>query len=130
MWQGLDSCTKLEELSLERNCIKRLEGFGQLIRLRRLSIGYNCIGTIDGLEQLVQLQYLSLESNAIATLTGLQKLIGLSELYANNNLVHNIREVFCLKVCDVLKAKCNELLLSVHVCVHVYALLVDQRKTI
>ena len=89
----------LEELSLEHNCITKLEGLTRLVRLRRLSLGHNYISSLDGsaIEHLQQLQYLSMENNKVSGLFGVQKTTSLVELYLGNNNIDNIREVFYLK---------------------------------
>jgi Leucine-rich repeat (LRR) protein len=99
--QGLDGCSKLEELSLENNCIRRLEGASFWPQLRRLSLGHNFITTFEGSgldKNGNRLQCLSAESNNITSLSGLQKVSGLVELYLSNNLIDSVREVFSLKV--------------------------------
>ena len=90
----------MEELSLEDNCISKLEGLHSLKNLQKLSLGHNFISTVEssGLEHLPSLVYLSLDCNRITTLAGLQKLQSLAELYVANNRIETLREVFYLKV--------------------------------
>lgn len=90
----------MEELSLQDNCICRIEGISKLTQLRRLSLGNNCIVSIEntGLQCLSSLHYLSLENNLISSLMGIQKLSTLVEFYIGNNKITNMREVFYLKV--------------------------------
>ena len=97
--QGLDGCSNLEELSLEHNCITRIEGLSRLTKLKHLSLGHNYITALDSttLSNLSQLQYLCMENNKIPSLLGIQKLASLMELYMGNNTIDNVREVFYLK---------------------------------
>jgi len=90
----------MEELSLENNCISRLEGISNLVHLRRLSVGNNYLSAVDtaGLHCLTHLHYLSMENNCLVSLAGLQKVNSLVEVYIGNNLICNVREVFFLKV--------------------------------
>ena len=99
-WQGLDRCSQLEELSLDNNCIRHIEGASHWPLLQRLSLADNLISSIDdsGLDSLTRLQYLSLENNCITSMTGFQQISALSELYLSGNLVNNARSIFSLKV--------------------------------
>ena len=65
VYQGLDLCQNLEELSLEHNCITRIEGISKLTNLVTLMLGHNYIQSLEnsGLDKLLNLQYLSIESN-------------------------------------------------------------------
>ena len=98
----MDHCYRLEELSLENNCIAKLEGVSKLTQLRRLSVGKNYITSLEntGLHFLVHLHYLSLDNNKISSIVGLQSMTSLVELYVGNNQVANIRDVFHLKVSE------------------------------
>ena len=93
-------CLKLEELSLEYNCIRRLDGISHLVKLRRLSVGHNFISSVEPsiLDRLGQLQFISIEDNRVSTLSSLANINSLTELYAGNNLIENMREIFFLKV--------------------------------
>jgi len=97
----LDNCQKLEELSLESNCITRIEGLTRLEQLRHLNLSHNYIDCLEhtGFDRLPQLHYLDLEDNCITSLAGLQRALSLTELYISNNLVESVREIFYLKVC-------------------------------
>ena len=98
--KGLEGCVNLEELSLDDNCISRIEGISRLARLRMLSLGHNYIFNIDKehLNHKNNLEYLCLENNFISSLSGLRELTGLNELYISNNRIDSVREVFYLKV--------------------------------
>lgn len=98
--KGFDHCMKLQELSLENNCISKLEGISKLTQLKRLCLGNNLISTLEntGIHYLVQLTYLSLEGNRLSSLLGLQKMSTLVELYVGNNIISSVREIFYLKV--------------------------------
>lgn len=98
--KGFDHCVKLQELSLENNCISKLEGISKLTQLKRLCLGNNLISTLEntGIHYLVQLTYLSLEGNRLSSLLGLQKMSTLVELYVGNNIISSVREIFYLKV--------------------------------
>jgi len=101
----LEQCSKLEELSLDNNSIKHIEGATHWPHLQRLSLANNFIATIDdsALDGLTQLQHLSLENNYITSLSTFQDVPALSELYLSNNLVDNARDIFYLKVeCTVI----------------------------
>ena len=90
----------IEELSLEHNCITKIENISKLTKLKRLTLGHNYLSSLDGcgLDKLTQLQYISVESNRLKSLLGLQRNTALIEVYAGNNLIENVREVFYLKV--------------------------------
>lgn len=98
--QGLECCSRLEEVSLENNCITKLDGLGKLSHLIRLSLAQNYVTSVDGamLQHLTSLAYLSLENNLMTCLSGLQRLTALMELYMGNNQVASIREAYFLKV--------------------------------
>ena len=98
--QGLEHCAKLQELSLDDNRIRRIEGATHWPQLRRFSLAGNFISCVDdsGLDGLAQLQHLSLENNCITSMSAFQRMSALSELYLSNNLVDNARDVFYLKV--------------------------------
>ena len=98
--QGLENCTKLEDLSLDDNCISRLDGLGKLTRLRRLSLAHNQLTSLDTgtLAFLPHLIYLAVDDNHLTSLAGLQQAQSLVELYIGNNIITNIREIFLLKV--------------------------------
>ncbi len=98
--QGLEQCHNLEELSLEHNCISKLEGIGRLSKLRHLSLSHNYIVSLEhsGLEHLANLHYLALDSNRVNSLAGMQRVQVLVEFYIGNNNVANVREIFYLKV--------------------------------
>ena len=98
--QGLDHCHRLEELSLENNCICKIEGVSKLTQLRRLSVGKNYITSLEntGLHFLTHLHYLALDNNKVSSIIGLQSMTSLVELYVGNNQISNIRDVFHLKV--------------------------------
>ena len=90
----------MEELSLEHNCISKLEGIGRLSKLRHLSLSHNYIVSLEhsGLEHLANLHYLALDSNRVNSLAGMQRVQVLVEFYIGNNNVANVREIFYLKV--------------------------------
>lgn len=94
---------RLEELSLDNNCISRLEGISKLTQLRRLCLACNFISTLEnsGIHYLGHLTYLSLEGNRLSSLLGLQKMSTLVELYVGNNLICSVREIFYLKVSSI-----------------------------
>ena len=98
--QGLQQCSKLEELSLDNNSIQKIECIIRWPLLHRLSLADNFISDVgdSGLDALARLQYLSLANNRIKSLAGFQQIPTLSELYLSNNLVDTARNVFWLKV--------------------------------
>ena len=99
-FQGLENCRNLEELSLDNNCITKLEGVAHLSKLHYLSCSHNYIKSLDvpGLEKLNRLTYLSLSDNKISSLVRIQNFESLQQVYIGNNLLMSIREVFNLKV--------------------------------
>ena len=113
----MEQCQRLEELSLEHNCITKFEGVSCLKNLRRLSLGHNYISSVEssGLDHLHHLHYLSLDGNKISTLLGLQRAHALVEIYLANNKIENLREIFYLKV-SVLPKKENVLKVSKRNC--------------
>lgn len=81
--EGLDTCTSLEELSLNKCGIKSLEGFPTLPFLKVLKLSDNLIADgLDALEhaELQALQELDLSGNKIATLEELEPLAALPKL--------------------------------------------------
>jgi len=96
----LEKCCKLEELSLDNNSIRHIEGAAHWPQLERLSLADNLIMSINdsGLDALSQLQHLSLENNSITSMTAFQRMSALSELYLSNNRIGNARSIFFLKV--------------------------------
>jgi len=99
-WQGLEQCSKLEELSFDNNSIRHIEGAAHWPQLQRLSLADNLISSVSdsGLDCLTRLQHLSLENNCVMSLEGFQHVSSLTELFLSNNLVDNTRSVFFLKV--------------------------------
>ena len=98
--QGLENCGQLEELSLEHNCLTKIEGLSKLGRLKRLALGHNFLTTLEdsAMDKLVSLTFLSLENNRVTSLMALRQVNTLVEVYIGNNMITNIREVFYLKV--------------------------------
>ena len=102
-FQGLENCCNLLELSLENNCILKLDGISKLHKLQRLNVSNNYISFMDPsvLNHMKDLVYIAMENNRLTSLLGLQRVESLVELYVGNNFISNVREIFCLKVTDV-----------------------------
>lgn len=102
--QGLEQLVKLEELSVESNFLTVLDGIENLSCLRRLNVSKNEITDFEGqiLSNLTRLSYLAIDHNRLHSLAKLSRCSTLIEIYAGNNLIKNIRDVFHLKVRDVL----------------------------
>ena len=102
--QGLEQLVKLEELSVENNFLTVLDGIENLSSLRRLNVSKNEITDFEGqlLSNLTRLSYLAIDHNRLHSLAKLGRCSTLIEIYAGNNLIKNIRDVFHLKVSDVL----------------------------
>eukprot|EP00795_Rhopilema_esculentum_P008396 gene8396-14373_t len=98
-YKGLESCPRIEELSLAGNCISKLEGIDHLLKLKSLNLDNNNLMSIDAtnFEKLSELRHLSLENNSIARIKGLQKAVSLYDLFIGNNKITNMREIFHLK---------------------------------
>ena len=80
----------LEEIWLNQNQIKKIEGFEGCINLKRIFISDNLIERIEGLETCEQLQELWLNENQIENLQGLSKLINLKFLHLARNKISRI----------------------------------------
>ena len=99
-FQGLNTLVKLEELSIENNFLKVIDGIDNLLSLSRLNVSKNDITDIEGqvISNLPRLSYLALDHNRLHSLAKLNGCSTLIELYAGNNLIKNIRDIFHLKV--------------------------------
>ncbi|KAF4031863.1 Leucine-rich repeat domain-containing protein [Phytophthora infestans] len=94
---GLQVCTKLEELYLDDNEITKMENLDQLSFLKKLHLGRNKLSVIQHLDSLENLIQLSLEENQISSLRGLGSASKLMELYLANNRIENLKEIQHLK---------------------------------
>ena len=86
----LKTIQKLEEIWLNQNQIKKIEGFEGCTSLKRIFISDNLIERIEGLETCSQLQELWLNENQIETLQGLSKLTNLKILHIAKNKISRI----------------------------------------
>lgn len=77
---GLEHCTKLENLFLENNAIVSVEPLGRLSHLITLSLDQNQIRDIGPLRTLAQLVVLGLCSNPLHDLEPIRHLRGLARL--------------------------------------------------
>lgn len=93
----LSPCVALEELAVEHNLLRSLEGAGDLPELRRLDAGSNRISDVLELKKLAKLNQLSLEDNLVDSLDTFAPLHSLIELYLSNNLLEELRSVLLLK---------------------------------
>lgn len=80
----------LEEIWLNQNSIKKLEGFEQCYNLKRIFISDNKIERIEGLETCEQLEVLWLNENSIDCMQGLSKLVNLKQLHLARNKISRI----------------------------------------
>uniref|UniRef100_A0A3Q3WLV3 Uncharacterized protein n=1 Tax=Mola mola TaxID=94237 RepID=A0A3Q3WLV3_MOLML len=89
--EGLDSCSQLEELSLNNNYI---------ITSEKLSLDGNQLSSLDAsfLDQLQNLSFLSVENNCISSLHGIKRVRSLRELYIGNNQISTSQDIYYLKV--------------------------------
>ncbi|KAI9998978.1 hypothetical protein PInf_003642 [Phytophthora infestans] len=94
---GLQVCTRLEELYLDDNEITKMENLDQLSFLKKLHLGRNKLSVIQHLDSLENLIQLSLEENQISSLRGLGSASKLMELYLANNRIENLKEIQHLK---------------------------------
>lgn len=99
---GLECCTKIEEISLENNYLTSFSGLEDLRNLRKLNLSQNNIEidyrNVDNISiHLPRLTYLSLNHNRIKNLKFIHKLPSLIELYVNFNELSNLREIYNLK---------------------------------
>uniref|UniRef100_A0A3Q3WLU9 Uncharacterized protein n=1 Tax=Mola mola TaxID=94237 RepID=A0A3Q3WLU9_MOLML len=92
--EGLDSCSQLEELSLNNNYISSITGRSH----RQLANG-NQLSSLDAsfLDQLQNLSFLSVENNCISSLHGIKRVRSLRELYIGNNQISTSQDIYYLK---------------------------------
>lgn len=125
--KGLEQCIHLEELILNDNLVKKVEGldsvcvcvchywcapiglyginiyytgFHNLKKLHHLAIASNLITSIAdcGLNSMPHLQFLDVSDNLISSMEGLRHCNSLQLLYASNNKISDCRELLSLKV--------------------------------
>lgn len=64
--QGLERCTKITNLSLERNLISKIEGLETLKSLQKLYLEHNCISRLEGLQSNQALEDLNLSDQKLS----------------------------------------------------------------
>lgn len=72
LWQGVALCTKLEELTVDRNLLESAAGVGRLVHLKWLSLSSNCLTQLPLLHDLTQLTYFNFTNNSVTSLTNLK----------------------------------------------------------
>ena len=80
----------LEEIWLNQNSIKKIEGFEKCTNLKRIFICENQIERIEGLDTCENLEVLWLNENRIDSLQGLLKLFSLKQLHVSRNSISRI----------------------------------------
>lgn len=80
----------LEEIWLNQNSIRKIEGFEQCYNLKRIFISDNQIEMIEGLDTCEKLEVLWLNENNIDSMQGLSKLTNLKQLHLARNKISRI----------------------------------------
>lgn len=86
----LSHIQNLEEIWLNQNSIKKIEGFEKCTNLKRIFICENQIERIEGLDTCESLEVLWLNENRIDSLQGLSKLLNLKQLHVSRNSISRI----------------------------------------
>lgn len=86
----LKHISNLEEIWLNQNAIKKIEGFDQCKNLKKIYICENKIERIEGLETCENLEVLWLNENQIDSLQGLSKLVNLKQLHVARNQITRV----------------------------------------
>ena len=87
---GLESCTSLKNLWLDRNQISNISPLSGLTSLTWLVLNSNQISDISPLSGLTSLKWLNLDSNQVSDLSPLSGLTSLTELALGNNQISDI----------------------------------------
>lgn len=106
---GLERCTNLTTLTLDKNQVTDLTPLCGLTGLTELSLASNSITDITPLEGLTQLDKLSLLENQIAGIISLQDLTCLKELRLSNNQITDISSLQGLTGIEVLTLSSNQI---------------------
>ena len=106
--EGLEQCSRLEELQLQQNGIRDL-GFSLagLRSLRLLRLDRNRLSSLPSLQSCSQLKLLDLSFNELSSLEGLAGLQSLEELRVNNNKLVSLRSLRSLPHLRSLEAARN-----------------------
>ena len=70
--QGLESCSKLEELTIDKNVLESITGVEHLNQLKWLSVSSNHLSSFPPLHTLTQLTYLNISDNYVSSLMHLK----------------------------------------------------------
>ncbi|XP_019851716.1 PREDICTED: leucine-rich repeat-containing protein 9-like [Amphimedon queenslandica] len=96
--QGIESCHKLEELTLDDNYLQNCLSLHWFPHLRWLSLENNHLTSLPlSSSPLPQLTYVNISRNYIRDITGIETLTSLQEFYASHNYLENLRQLFSLK---------------------------------
>lgn len=99
----------LEELSLNRELIREIEGFELATNLRVAAFADNVITRIGGLAHCTKLEELSLEDNEIAQIEHLEALVALKKLHLGRNRIRVIERLDALENLTQLSLEENEI---------------------
>lgn len=107
---GIEQCTRLEELFLQQNGVADL-GFAlaSLRCLRQVRLDRNRLCRLPSLQSCSQLRFLGLSFNGLTSLEGLQGLQSLEELRVNGNRLTSLRSLRSLPSLRTLEAARNQL---------------------
>ncbi|XP_041125610.1 protein phosphatase 1 regulatory subunit 7-like isoform X2 [Polyodon spathula] len=86
---SLRSVIIAQVLSLQSNCITRIEGLQCLMNLRELYLSHNGIEVIEGLENNKKLTTLDIAANRIKKIENISHLTELQEFWMNDNQIEN-----------------------------------------
>ena len=106
---GIEYCTNLTRIILQRNQISDISVLSSLTNLTYLSIGTNPISDINALNNLTNLTYLNLYSVNLNDISVLSNLINLVELFLHNNIIIDINPLTNLVNLDLLYLQNNQI---------------------
>jgi hypothetical protein len=89
----IENLSKLEDIFLSNNQIKKIDGLDNLKKLERLHLGNNKIKEISGLDNLKGLRYLFLSGNEIEKIKGLDNLEKVRECVLTGNRIKSIEGI-------------------------------------
>ena len=97
-------CSRLEELSVDRNLLESAAGVEGLLHLNWLSLSSNRLTELPSLRSLNQLSYFNFSDNFISSLTNLKVLPLLSPLLPSPSLpsLYSVNQLFSLIACRAL----------------------------
>lgn len=101
--------THLEELSLVKCRIERIEGLESLTFLKKLWLNENKISKLEGFDKCAQLEKLFLFANYIQKLEKLEGLKSLKVLDISQNKIEVIENISCLPILEYLNLAMNNI---------------------